>query len=259
VRNFFLKTLYQKRYAALWWFVGITAVTLLTVSFYHSFKATDLDQVLKGLPQPIQAIAGDISSFRSVEGYLRQQVFALRLPLLTIILAISLLVGLTAGDEQKGLLETQLSLPISRTQLLLQKLAAGLIVMGIASLGALVGIAIGVTLLGETFNLGHILQYTLNCVMIATVYGLVGLTIAAITGRRAVALGISSGFAFLSYLLNSMAPSVSYLETIDKFTFFHYYQNYPFQLRNFAVLAITAIILVTISCIAFNKRDIRSN
>jgi ABC-2 type transport system permease protein len=257
--NFFSKTLYQKRLLALWWFIGIALVTLLTVSFYHSFRATDLDQVIKGLPAPVQAIAGDISTFKTVDGYIRQQVYALRLPLLLIILSISLLAGLTAGDEQKGLVETQLSLPVSRSRLLLQKLAASLIISAAASLGALAGIVIGVSALGESFNLVHVLQYTLNCLVVATVYGLIPFTIASLTGRRSLALGIGSGFAFLSYLLNSMAPSVSSLQTIDKLTFFHYYQNSPFELRNIAVLLITIVILITVSVVGFNRRDIRAN
>lgn len=259
MRNFFVKTLYQKRFFLLWWFIGITAVTLLTVSFYDSFKATDVDELLKSLPPAIQNIAGNVDSFKTVDGYLRQQVFELRLPLLGIILAIALMVGLSAGDEQKGLLETQLSLPVSRTDLLVQKLAAALLIIWTATLGAVAGIAIGTALIGETFHLGHILQYTANCALVASVYGLVGFTVAAWTGRRALALGLSSGFAFASYLLNSMAPSVASLETIDRLTFFHYYQNDPFRIGNFAILALSAVILIIISCWAFDRRDIRGH
>jgi len=222
MQNFFLKTLYQKRLMLLWWFLGIIAITLLTVSFYHSFQNSNLDQAFQNLPAALQSIAGDMNSFKTVDGYLRQQVYALRLPLLLIILAISLMTGLTAGDEQKGLLETQLSLPVSRTRLLLQKLAASLVIISLASLGAIAGSYIAITAQHETLNLAHLIKFTLNCLAVAIVYGLVPFTIAALTGRRALALGVGSGFAFLSYLINSMAPSVSSLKAIDKLTFFHY-------------------------------------
>lgn len=205
------------------------------------------------------SVAKLVDSFKTVDGYLRQQVYVLRLPLLMIILAISTLVGLTAGDEQKGLLETQLSLPLSRTTLLLQKLGAGLTIITVASLGAIAGITIGTSLLGESFHLARVLGYTANCVAVATVYGLIPFTIAALTGWRAVALGIGSAFAFVSYLLNSMAPSVASLQTIDKLTFFHYYQNDSFSLFNIIVLLIAAVLLITISLIGFNRRDIRTN
>lgn len=259
MHNFFFKTLYQKRLLLLWWFIGITAVTLLTVSFYHSFRNTDIDQVFKSLPPAVQHIAGNVSSFKTVEGYLRQQIFTLRMPLLLIILSISLLVSLTGGDEQKGLLETQLSFPVSRTGLLLQKLAAALVVIILASLGGIAGIAIGFTLLHESFNILHVLEFTLNCIAVSLVYGLIAFMLAAATGRRALALGIGSGFAFASYLIDSMAPSVSFLEKADKLIFFHYYQNDPFAWRNVLLLGVTVIVLIVIACIGFNRRDIKAN
>lgn len=257
--NFFLKTLYQKRFFTFWWFVGITGVTLLTSAFYDSFKATDVEELLKALPPAVQSIAGDAASFKSVDGYLQQQIYALRVPLLSIILSISLLVGLTAGDEQKGLLETQLSLPVSRTRLLIQKVGAGLLVLLTATFGAVAGVALGMALLDESFGVANVALYTMNAAAVAAVYGLVGVAVASLSGSRGLALGFSSGFAFLSYLIHTMAPSVSALASIDKLTFFYYYQNNPFSLMNFFVLLMAAAGLVAVSIIGFNRRDIRSH
>lgn len=259
MHNFFVKTLYQKRFLALWWFVGITAMSLLTVSFYDSFKSTEFEEAFKSLPPALRNIAGDLAISKTVDGYLAQQLFSLRLPLLAIILSISLLIGLLAGDEQRGLLETQLSLPVSRTRLLLQKLAAALVILTLATSGAILGIVIGLTILQESFSFAHIAQYTLNCIAIATVYGLIGYAIAAVTGRRGLALGVASGFAFASYLIHTMAPSVSALAAVDKLTFFHYYQNTPFGWNNFFVLLAATAALIAISVIGFNKRDISAN
>lgn len=244
---------------ALWWFIGITFITLIMMSVYHSFTAKDISQVIKGLPPALQKVAGDQASFKTIDGYIRQQIFTLRLPLLTIILSISLLVGLTAGDESRGLLETQLSLPVSRTRLLLQKLAAAIIVISGAACGSLLGIAVALLLLKEHGNFSHIFQYVLNCLVIALLYGLVGFTMACATGRRAIALGMSSGFAFLSYLLDSMAPSVTFLQGVDKLTFFHWYNNDPFAWHRWFMLLGIALVLVIISLIAFNRRDVRQN
>lgn len=259
MRNFFQKTLYQRRFLALWWFVGIAFVTFVTVSVYDSFKATDVEQLLESLPPAVQNLAGDVSSFKTVEGYLVQQIYSLRLPLLTIILSISLLTAITAGDEQRGLLETQLSLPVSRTRLLLQKLAAALVIIAVATTGAVAGIAVGFGMLQETFNLWHVLQFTINCLAVAVLYGMVAFMLASVTGRRALSLGVASGFAFVSYLIDSMSASVSSLEAINKLTFFHYYQNDPFSWKNFLFLIACIVLLITISVVGFNKRDVKSN
>lgn len=259
MRNFFTKTLLQRRTLTFWWFIGITAMILLTVSFYHSFKDSDIESLFKTLPASVQHLTGTAGSFKTVDGYLRQQVFSLRLPMLTIILAITLLVGISAGDEQKGLLETQLSLPVSRTKLLLQKLLASIVIICIASLGAVVGSVIALALLHESLDLVHLLEFTANCVLLSVVYGLIAFAVAAVTGRRGLAIGIGSGVAFGSYLLDSMAPSVSFLGGVDKLLFFHYYQNDPLVWRNIIVLLATCLILLVISFIGFNGRDIRAN
>lgn len=259
MRNFFFKTLYQKRFMALWWFIGIVAMTVLTVAFYHSFRSTNIEQAFKTLPPAVQKLAGDARSFLTVDGYIRQQVFALRIPMLTIILAISLLVGLSAGDEQKGLLESQLSLPVSRTSLLAQKAAAALLIIAVATLGAVVGIWIGLAILHEKTPWIHVLAYTGNAYCISLVYGFLTFMLAAVTGRRGLALGLGSGFTFLSYLIDTLAPAVSGLNTVDKLTFFHYYQNDPLNPGAFAVLIVTVLVLVSISLLGFRRRDIRTS
>lgn len=259
MNNVFTKTLFQKRHMMLGWFIGIMAVTMLTMSVYHSFSSGEIGQSLQSLPPAIQKLAGDIESFQSIGGYIAQQIFALRAPVLLIILSIALLVGLTAGEEQQGLTETHASLPLSRSRLLLQKLAAAATIVAIASAGTFVGVILSLLFLGETFSVGTLLQYVVNAGLIGFCYGLVGFFIGAATGKRALALGISSGFAFVSFIINSMAPTVSALETLDKLTLLHYYQTSgDYSFGKLAVLLLLAAVLVAASLVTFNRRDIRS-
>lgn len=257
--NIFLKVLYQKRHLIIWWLIGMALITLLTLSVYNSFNNTAAGEAFKNLPAGLRKIAGSPDSFKSIGGFIGQQIYALRMPLLSIILAISLLVNLSAGDEQKGVLETQLSLPISRTRLLLQKLAAGLVIIALASLGSLVGIELGLPLIHQHYGVVHILENILNCFVLAVDYGLVAFMLAAVTGRRALTIGAASGFAFASYLVNSLAPAVSYFENFDKLTLFHYYSTSGLELKNFSLLFGIGVVLVIMSVIGFNKRDIKAS
>jgi len=255
----YTKTLYQKRFMILGWTFGLTFVTLLTMSVYNSFSSGDIAKSLQELPPAMQKLIGDIESYRSIGGYISQQIFALRAPLLLMILSIAVLVGISAGEEEKGLVETQLALPLSRTKLLAQKLAAGLTVIGLASLGALIGVQLGLWVVGQQYSLLDVLPHLVNCLLVAMCYGLVGFTIAAVTGRRGLALGAASGLAFLSFLINSMAPAVDYLQTLDKLTLFHYYSiKGGYHWGNISLLAGIATLLIVVSLIAFNRRDIRA-
>jgi ABC-2 type transport system permease protein len=259
IGSIYSKTLYQKRFMALGWFIGVTAVTVLTLSVYNSFSGGELGDSLQNLPPAIQKLAGDTASFKTVGGYISQQIFALRMPVLMTILSIAILIGVSAGEEQQGLVETQLSLPISRVRLLGQKLLAALSVIVLASLGSLVGVEIGLLLIGHSYNLLDVLPHLINCLLVAVCYGLIGFTVASVSGRRGPALGAASGLAFLGFLINSMAGSVDIFKTADKFTLFHYYQTTGgYDWGNIGLLAGIAAFLILVSLIAFNHRDIRA-
>lgn len=259
MKSIYSKTLYQKRYMALGWFVGITFITLLTMSVYNSFSGGEIAESLEQLPPAIQKLAGDMDSFKTVGGYISQQIFALRVPLLLTILAIAVLVGVSAGEEDRGLVETQLALPIGRSRLLLQKLAAGLTIIAGASLGALLGVQLGLWVIGQSYSLLDVLPHLVNCLLVSAGYGLVGFAAAAVTGRRGLALGIASGLAFLGFLINSMAASVPLFESLDKLTLFHYYANKGgYDWGNITLLTVFAAGLALVSLVAFSRRDIRA-
>ena len=259
MKSVYTKTLYQKRFMALGWLFGVTFVTFVTMSVYNSFSDGSIAESIQNLPPAIQKLAGDMESFKSIGGYISQQIFALRVPLLLTILSIAALVGVSAGEEEKGLVETQLALPISRSKLLLQKLAAGLTVIVIASLGALLGVQLGLLATGHSYSLLNVVPHLVNALLVTGCYGLVGFTIASVTGKRGLALGTASGLAFLSFLINSMATSVSLFETLDKATLFHYYTiKGGYDWANLLLLASIALILILVSLAAFRHRDIRA-
>lgn len=259
MRSVYTKTLYQKRFMAVGWFLGVAFVTFLTMSVYNSFSDGEIAKSLESLPPALQKIAGDVSSFQSVGGFISQQIFALRVPLLLTVLSIAILVGVSAGEEERGLVETQLALPVTRTRLLLHKLAAAVTVIVAAASGALLGVQLGLLTVGQSYSLADVLPMLLNCTLVALGYGLIGFLVAAVTGRRGLALGIASGLAFLGFLINSMAPSVSYLQTLDTFTLFHYYATKGgYDARNLALLLSLAVLLTVASVAAFRIRDIRA-
>ncbi|HSX43927.1 MAG TPA: ABC transporter permease subunit, partial [Candidatus Saccharimonadales bacterium] len=139
-RSIFAKTLYQRRKFILLWFLGLAAMTTLTLSFFPAFKNGELGKTFSNLSPALQKVVGNTDSFRTVGGYIGQQIFSLRIPLLATVLSIILFNGLTAGEERRGLLQTQLSLPLRRASILLQKLLAGIVIMVLASIGVFVGI-----------------------------------------------------------------------------------------------------------------------
>ncbi len=256
------KTLYQKRWMIFFWSLAIIAMTVLTLSFYPSFaQSRALDDLTKNLPKSLQGLIGNAALLKTIPGYIGQQIFALRMPLLTLILSITLFIGLTAGDEAEGTLQTLLAQPVSRTRVLLQKLIAGAIILAIASLAIIIGVFIGLAVINESFSVLRLVQATFGCWLISMVFGTLALLVGSATGKKGVASGVASGAAFTSYLITSLAPSVSKLQPLQKFSPFRYYLEPSIAERglvgtNVLVLVETIVIMIILALILFNRRDI---
>jgi len=139
---------------------------------------------------------------------------------------------------------------------LLQKMGAALSVLLIGSLGAVTGVIAGLLLAKQHYGLTHLVPLLVNVLMVAVNFGLLGFAVASATGKRGLALGVASGLAFASYLVDTMATSVSSLKTIDTFSLFHYYSLHGYDWGNLVLLGGLAALLIVVSVVSFNKRDI---
>jgi len=255
-RSLFAKTLYQKRRFMLSWFIGLMAMTILTLSFFPSFKNGALGQALTNLSPAAKKVVGNVDSFKTIGGYIGQQLFALRIPLLSTILGIVLFSGLTVGEERKGLLETQLSLPLGRLKILSHKLLAGILIMAIASIGVFVGVVIALFFLREHYSLLNVLQEIAGALLVSLCFGLLAFTLGASFGKKGVAVGAASGFAFLSYLISSLVASVPSLSGVEKASLFHYQSPPIISPQHALVLGSVALVFIVVSFVLFARRDI---
>ena len=255
-QNIFSKTLYQKRKFIFGWFLGLTAMTILTLSFFPSFKNGEIGKTFSDLSPALQKVVGNTDSFRTVGGYIGQQIFALRIPLLATVLSIVLFNGLTVGEERKGLLETQLSLPLKRSTILLQKLLAGITIMAVASIGVFVGIWVTLLFIHEHYSYLTIWREILGAVLVSLDFGLIAFMFGSALGKKSIAVGVASGFAFLSYLISSLVTAVPSLKDIEKLSLFHYQSPAIISLRDSLVLAIVGLVFVLVSFLMFQRRDI---
>jgi ABC-2 type transport system permease protein len=254
----FTKVLYQKRKMMLWWSAGIMAMTIFTIAFFPTFRDSDISQAFSQMPAAVQRLAGDVDAYRTIGGYVRQQIFSLRIPILTIILAIALFTGLSATDERSGRTEAQLTLPVGRLRLMLEKMAAGLVVLAVACVSIIVAVEVGTRLVGESYSLASAFKASFACFLLSSAIGLVAYMIGCVSGKKGLTLGIASGIAFGGYLITSLAATVTSLSFLDKLSFFHYYPSGPnLTVFQSTVLLGVCVISACIGLIVFNRRDIR--
>jgi ABC-2 type transport system permease protein len=260
----FTKTIYEKRWMILGWSGGVIAMSMLMMSFYHSFSGGALDSLVENLPESLRPLVGDVAALRTVPGYVAQQVFALRIPLLTIIMSVVLFSGLLASDEADGTLQNLLTRPISRWSLLLQKFLAGSVACLLICLSSVIGVLVGLLFIGEAMSIWSLLQAALGTWLVSMVFGSFGFLIGAVRGHRGSAGSIAGVVAFTSYLLTSFAPSVTAIRSIERLSAFRYYNQptiaeHGLSPSNALVMFLTTAFFLTAAGYLFNKRDIFSH
>jgi ABC-2 type transport system permease protein len=109
--------------------------------------------------------------------------------------------------------------------------------------------------LGDLF-VAHALQ-----ALLAIAFGMIALAIGAATGTRALAIGVTSALAVLTYLLWALAPSVDALEPVLPLSPFRWFADpQPVsngtELVNVVVLVAIPVVAYAIAQVAFRRRDL---
>jgi putative exporter of polyketide antibiotics len=253
------KMLFQKRWWMFWWFIAAAGTAASTVAFYPAFKGSNISKVFNSLPSSVQHFTGTGTSFNSITGYVSNEVFTLRAPIIIIILSIIVFNNLTVSEERRGILESQISLPLSRMKILFSKLIAGIVVVFVASGGLFAGVELALKLINYSYPTVNLIELVLSTAVLAVIFGLVVVMLNAIFGIRSIVLGLSCAFAFISYMLTSFVSSVHNLKFIEKASPFHYYSTTgSFSFHTLSTLIYIGLGLIVISFIFFAKRDIET-
>lgn len=206
--SIFRKTLHDVRWQIVWYGLGFALMAAMVVYLYPSY--TSQIKTME-LPDAVKALMGG-ADYGTARGFLGAEIFSWAAPVLSVF-AIMAGTSILAGEEAKGTLDVLLSQPISRTTLLLSKLAgvfvASLAICGVIFAGWLVSvpfvdIEIGFGELAEaTFNLGLTMAFF---AAFSTWAGAQFASRGSATGA-AVALAVASFFvSYLAELVDVIAP-----------------------------------------------------
>jgi hypothetical protein len=137
--------------------------------------------------------------------------FSLILPLLLSGFAIGYGASTVAGEEHSGQLDVLLALPIRRSRLIAEKVAAvALSVFALTVLSAAVIVGVG-TLVNLDLSTTNIAAACTGSGLVALLRGVLALTIRAGTGNRGLALGVSAAVFIAGYLLQALSGLVDAL------------------------------------------------
>jgi ABC-2 type transport system permease protein len=240
--------------------VGMAFYVLIVVALYPSFKdSSELDEFTQQ-SEGLAALFGISGSLTSPVGWLNANIYGNFLPLLILLLTIGYGAHALAGQEGDGHLELVLSLPFSRTRVVLEKIGALAVQAFLFGLVTLLCVLVG-HWFELTVGTGPLITTTVAAVLLGIDFGLLALGIGARTGARGTAIGVAAAVASASYLISAMAPLVDGLKPL-RYTSLFYWSVSNNQLEDgvgvggFAMLVGVGLILGWWSVHEFQRHDL---
>ncbi|MDA2978547.1 MAG: ABC transporter permease subunit [Actinomycetota bacterium] len=258
----FTKALKDRRLSIAGWTAGAVVLTQFVVAVYSTIaNSAEMLDFIDQIPEDMLSLFGvDPATFLTGAGYLQVQLYSLMSPILIIGLGITAAASATAAEEQSGTMDMQLSMPINRTNVLLQKTA-----MVLVSLTA-VALAIAVTLIATNpifelkLSIEGIAAANIGLLGLGMVFAATALVIGAYTGTTSTALGLTLLLSVLGWFVNAFSAIFGWLEIPSRFSPFSWYLGGNPLLNGgtsgLVWLGLTTAALVGIAAFLFNRRDL---
>lgn len=245
------------------WSLGLSVYAILVVSIFPTIRdSAAFTAALEDYPDAIKELVGGEAGFdlTSGPGFLGAELYYLVLPLLLAIVAIGY--GAAFGAEQEsGLVDLILANPIRRRRLVLERALA--IVVAVLALTSVVGVVVwisgGIVDLG--IAIGNLIAGSVAIALLVVFHGMVALAVAAIFGRRAVAVGFATVLFAAGYLLSVAGGLLDWLEPAKIFSPYHQATG-SIPLANgwsaghLLVLAIESLAVLAVAVVGFERRDL---
>ncbi|NQW20431.1 MAG: ABC transporter permease subunit [Chloroflexi bacterium] len=260
--NIYLKTLRDSRKSVLFYSIGSISLGLYVTLFYPTIRdATGFAEFLDQLPEVMQSLIGDAETYTTAEGFLNAELFSFMGPLVIGIFAI--IAGMTAiaGEEESHTLDQLMANPISRTNLLAQKIGALLTNLMFLSIAMWVGLTGGSILAGFDLSISGTTQAIISQYALGAVLGLLALSVGASTGKKGLAGGVAAGVGLVGFLLDTFLSLVDLLNPARFISVFYYFNSndvilHGINVVHFLTLVAIAVTAIAISLWRFERRDL---
>ncbi len=261
VSSIWVKTVYDYQVLLL-----ITAAVMFLVQgvMMGPMYASIPDETLATFDQfPEQLLAlfggGDMST---PEGWYSLETFGLMAPGAVILVTVVMGAGALAGEESRRTMGLLLACPISRSRIVLEKIVPMVLFAFLVGFATFAGVSIGSLVADLGMSVGNIAATATLQSLIGFVFGSLALALSAATGRVSIAIYGSIGAALFFHLFNSLGALNAALADLSWLTPFSYYLgndplNNGMDWNGAAVLAALSVILIGLSFVLFEQRDIR--
>ncbi len=261
----FIETFKQTWKQMIGWGIGLAALALLVVLMVPLFDMQDMRSLLESFPPFILAMVGvgkDLEVFATNEGFVAIGFFG-KSALIFAVYPVVMGMRISAEDEDNGIMDVLLSLPLQRAQVLLEKFLAYCVsIVGVVILIYL-GVGIGASLGNVELEVSRLLEVTFYLIPLMIFVMAATMFVAALATRRRVALGLITAFVVASYMLQTigLAATDTIAEPIGAVSFFTYYNAGDILREGFIWPHIGGYVALSLALLAaalyrYERRDI---
>ncbi len=260
----FIKTLRDQRRILLYGWAGMTVMASIVMLLYPALRHLPVPEKLTNSIAPaLASVLFTGLDFQSPAGYLNTILLSVLAPITLSGLAIYLGSEILAHEESQGRLDLLLSLPLSRSRLMLTRMAALLLILFIISLGIWLGLLPGPQLTELSLTSGRLLAAAMNLFLLALTFGTLALAVSSVTGIPEVGRNGAWGGYLIAWALQIGVPVIHAPAALSWLSPLYHYSCSdplgqgltPLHITILAGLSLTALL---IALIGFNRRDLKT-
>ena len=199
--------------AIIGWSLGLATLVAVQMSVYPTIR--DSSETWSSLTEQFPEVFKEmfrITDYTSEVGYLSTELFSFVVPFMFIAIGATWGARLATEDEDRGMADIVLALPIERRDYVASRLTAAVTALVTSAAAFFAALVVGARLLGLSIAVSRFAVATVVLVLLGLVFLALAAVIGAWTGRRAVALGIATGLAIAMFIAYSLAPLVDWLD-----------------------------------------------
>lgn len=244
------------------WTMGVVAIVVIQLSVYPTVESSagDWSRVIDEFPEPLREILR-ITDYTSEQGYLSAELMSFILPFVVMGFGARWGARVATQDEELGLADIILGLPLSRSGYLSARLGAAVLAVSIPVVAFMLSLVVGGRILEfsvpiERYMAGSVVLFGLGVMTMA-----IASAVGCVTGKRSAALGVSMALVVALFILYSLAPLVPAFESILPWNPMQWTLGSSplingISWSGLAWLVLVCCVLLVTSFISFGSRDV---
>lgn len=256
--NIWWRVLRDHGRAAALWAASLAAITVFYLAFYP-LMGSEMMAAIQGMPEGLMAAMG-YTDAGTPEGYTNAVIYRLLGPLLLLVYGLGLGARLLAGQEEDGTLELELTAPVARSRIYLERAAALWLLLALPVLAMTLAALLSDPRIGLGLVASRVLAASLGLWLLVGLFATLTLVVGALSGRRALALALGAGVAVVAYVLQGIADGagITLFTTISPFGWF--VEADPlrngFDWRSSVMMLALVALLLLFGLARFRRRDL---